>query len=144
MVWQERVKRFHGVGAAYEILVLRTPVRFWVGPFLCRLGVGCGLWHGNGLYWMKSHMLTLMSGRHHRKASGTITSKQASSGVTHSRSHSTASCLSDLGHHHRGIVALLCSAHVSFLSKREWSNQTNKESVSLESSIIVLSCLVLS
>ena len=24
----------HGVGAAYEILVLRTPVRIWVGPFL--------------------------------------------------------------------------------------------------------------
>ncbi len=24
---------FHGVGAAYEILVLRTPVRFWVEPF---------------------------------------------------------------------------------------------------------------
>ena len=25
-------ERFHGVGAAYEILVLRTPVRFWVEP----------------------------------------------------------------------------------------------------------------
>ncbi len=28
---------FHGVGAAYEILVLRTPVRFWVEPFLQRI-----------------------------------------------------------------------------------------------------------
>ena len=28
------LERFHGVGAAYEVLVLRTPVRFWVGPFL--------------------------------------------------------------------------------------------------------------
>ena len=46
---QRRKKRFHGVGAAYEILVLRTPVRFWVGPFLCRSGVGRGLWHGNRL-----------------------------------------------------------------------------------------------
>ena len=27
------LERFHGVGAAYEILVLRTPVRFWVEPF---------------------------------------------------------------------------------------------------------------
>ena len=26
-------ERFHGVGAAYEILVLRTPVRIWVEPF---------------------------------------------------------------------------------------------------------------
>ena len=26
-------ERSHGVGAAYEILVLRTPVRIWVGPF---------------------------------------------------------------------------------------------------------------
>ena len=27
------ISRFHGVGAAYEILVLGTPVRIWVGPF---------------------------------------------------------------------------------------------------------------
>ena len=26
-------ERSHGVGAAYEILVLGTPVRIWVGPF---------------------------------------------------------------------------------------------------------------
>ena len=24
--------RFHGVGAAYKVLVLRTPVRIWVEP----------------------------------------------------------------------------------------------------------------
>ena len=30
---KSQVERFHGVGAAYEILVLRTPVRIWVGPF---------------------------------------------------------------------------------------------------------------
>ena len=27
--------RFHGVGAAYKILVLGTPVRFWVEPPSC-------------------------------------------------------------------------------------------------------------
>ena len=27
------IYRSHGVGAAYEILVLGTPVRIWVGPF---------------------------------------------------------------------------------------------------------------
>ena len=60
---EERVKRFHGVGAAYEILVLRTPVRFWVGPFLCRSGVGRGIWVGNRLYRMLNHRkkITLMS-----------------------------------------------------------------------------------
>ena len=26
------IERFHGVGAAYKILVLGTPVRFWVEP----------------------------------------------------------------------------------------------------------------
>ena len=30
---KERSIRFHGVGAAYKVLVLRTPVRFWVEPF---------------------------------------------------------------------------------------------------------------
>ena len=29
-------ERSHGVGAAYEILVLRTPVRIWVEPFFCK------------------------------------------------------------------------------------------------------------
>ena len=29
-------ERSHGVGAAYEILVLRTPVRIWVEPFFYR------------------------------------------------------------------------------------------------------------
>ena len=30
----------HGVGAAYEILVLRTPVRIWVGPFFASKSYG--------------------------------------------------------------------------------------------------------
>ena len=29
------LERFHGVGAAYKILVLGTPVRFWVEPPFC-------------------------------------------------------------------------------------------------------------
>ena len=31
------LERFHGVGAAYKILVLGTPVRFWVEPLFCLL-----------------------------------------------------------------------------------------------------------
>ena len=111
------------------------------------MSLGCRSW---ALAWkqvVKSHrsseMITLLSGRHLRKASvGIIRSIFRCQALRRSEGHRTASCLVYLGHHHHRVdrwhySALLCSC----VGKVKVGMV---QSVSLESSIVVLSCLVLS
>ena len=110
------------------------------------MSLGCRSW---ALAWkqvVKSHrrseMITLLSGRHLRKASGgIIRSIFRCQALRRSDRHHTASCLVYLGHHHHRVdrwhySALLCSC----VGKVKVGMV---QSVSLESSIVVLSCLVL-